>query len=251
MQRAASPWLVAASPAARPLVLYCFSYAGGSAASYLPWQADLHGEIEIVAVELPGRGRRFHEAPLTCIDTAVAGVARAIAERGRAPFAFFGHSLGALLAFESARWLQRQGLAQPCHLIVSGAGAPQLRGAPRELHLLDDAALTAELEQYNGTPPEVLANRELMELVLPVIRADFAMGAAYRYQSGPKLAMPITVLAGRDDIHVDEARAQGWQRESSGACEVALFDGDHFFLHPQRAAVLARIRRALLPATHP
>ncbi len=90
-----------------------------------------------------------------------------------------------------------------------------------------------------------------MELVLPVIRADFAMSAGYRYRSGPQLAMPITVLAGRDDIHADDERTQGWQRESSGPCDVALFDGDHFFLHPQRAAVLARIRQALLPAAHP
>lgn len=248
---AACPWLVALPGAPRAPRLYCFSYAGGSAASYRSWHTGLDAQFEIVGVELPGRARRFHEAPLTSIEAVVAGAAHAIAAQGVPSFAFFGHSLGALVAFEVARYLQRHGLAQPRHLIVSGARAPRRRPASRDLYLLDDSALMAQLEAYNGTPPEVLANAELMALLLPAIRADFALGATYRYAPGPQLGMPMTVLTASDDQHAKENDAAGWALESSAACRLEQFEGGHFFIDTQRASVLAcvsQVLRASLPS---
>ncbi|MBV6325546.1 thioesterase II family protein [Duganella violaceipulchra] len=240
-----SPWLVRQSGAGRRLRLYCFCYAGGSAANYASWQAELDPAIEICAIELPGRGRRFGEEPQTSLAAVTATVAKLIASQGSMPFAFFGHSLGALLAFEVARYLHHHGLPTPRHLFLSGASAPQHR-RKLELHLLADDALIEELKRYNGTPLVVLEHRELMELLLPVIRADFALAGNYAYRPGALLNMSMTVLMGREDKNGEGEHVEGWKKETSGDCRIAWFDGDHFFIHPQRAAVFDCIRSELL-----
>lgn len=241
-----SPWLVC-QPASRPrLRLYCFPYAGGSAASFAGWQRQLDPAIEVCAVQLPGRGVRFLETPERAFAPLVAGLVTAICAQGALPFSFFGHSMGALLAFEVARALQQQGAAMPQCLMVSGCAAPQYRGAARRWHLLSDADLVAALKDYNGTPPEVLANAELMALLLPMIRADFAAVDGYRYRAAAPLALPLTVLAGRIDERVSERQVEGWQEETTDRCQVHWFEGDHFFINSERDAVLACVQDALL-----
>ncbi|MES2296363.1 MAG: thioesterase domain-containing protein [Pseudomonadota bacterium] len=264
-----NPWLVRSPGAPRRLRLYCFCYAGGSAANYANWQAELSPQVEICAIELPGRGSRFGETPMSSLPLLTETVAREIARNSPMPFAFFGHSLGALLAFEVARYLQHQGLPKPLHLFASGASAPQHRSSKKKIHLLGDSEFIEELKNYNGTPPAVLAHRELMELLLPMIRADFALACDYDYRSGPLLDMPLTVMMGRDDDNAkggdktedkgaaskaegegepkaDGEQVTGWHKETSNAFHIEWFEGDHFYIQPQRAAVLACIREALL-----
>lgn len=244
-------WLVRAAGGLAPrLRLYCFSYAGGSAAGFAKWQAALGPEVEVCAVELPGHGMRRSEAPMTSLQQVVESVAQVIARQGPLPFAFFGHSLGGLLAFETARYCMRHGLALPRHLFASGCSAPQHRSPSRNLHLLEDDALIEQLRDYNGTPAELLAHRELMALVLPLLRADFGLVENYAYRPSPRLPLPITVLAGTTDEHAKTEQVEGWRKETGASCQIEWFDGDHFFIQSHLDGVLACVAQALdmLPA---
>jgi len=234
----ATPWLIREPKKHPALRLFCFCYAGGNALAYLPWQAEFGAQVEICAVQLPGRGARLNEAPFTSLPALVRVLAPIIAQRSEVPFAFFGHSLGALLAFEIARFCKLNYLPSPRHLFVSGCNAPQQRGAREGLHRLPDDVLIEKLRDYNGTPPEVLAHRELLELVLPTLRADFALVEDYVYRPGLQLTVPITVLAGRGDVHCPPEQVAAWRKETVDACQVHWFDGDHFFIHSARAAVI-------------
>ncbi|QJE01538.1 thioesterase [Massilia forsythiae] len=240
------PWILRHPMRTPRLRLFCFCYAGGNAIAYLPWQAGLGLDIEVCAVQLPGRGARTGEAPFSCMESLMRALMPVVGALDELPFAFFGHSLGAMVAFELARRLQGLGLAQPEHLIVSGCAAPRHRKPPRQLHLLPADALIETLREYNGTPHEILAHRELMDLLLPTIRADFALVETYRYQEAPLLALPLTVLAGRSDDATGPASRTQWQRETLGPCRIEWFEGDHFFINDAREAVLAVIRAALL-----
>lgn len=242
----ATPWLVRRPGPAGRLRLYCFSYAGGSAATFSEWQPVLGPDIEVCAIQLPGRGARLAEAAITSLPDLVQMIAAVTSSQGNGPFAFFGHSLGGLLAFETARYCKLHRLPMPQHLIVSGSAAPRQRDTSRQLHLLGDQELIDELRKYNGTPPAVLENRELMELLLPMIRADFSLVERYRYRAGALLDMPIAVLAGRADPHVSPAQAQGWASETTAGARVHWVDGDHFFVNAKRTAVLDCVREVLL-----
>lgn len=241
-----SPWLIGAPLATRKLRLYCFSYAGGSAHAYSAWQAALGPEIEVCAVQLPGRGARMAEAAHTSMQELVVSLAEVMTKQDRTPFAFFGHSMGALVALELARFCARHSLAMPQRLIASGASAPQHRKPSRNLHTLPDNELIDALRDYDGSPPEVLEHRELMELLLPMIRADFELVEKYVYRPGRPLDLPLTVLVGDADGHVTQESAPQWQKETSGPCQLHYFRGGHFFINSERAAVLSCLKLALL-----
>lgn len=242
-----TPWLVRQPGAGRRLRLYCFAYAGGSARMYQSWQALVPPELEICAVELPGRAARFHEAPYESLHPLVDALSEVLEVDSSLPYAFFGHSLGGLLAFELARRRQVQGRSLPEQLFVSASAAPRQRTAARRpLSLMDDESLLAELKRYNGTPPEVLANRELMSLYLPTLRADFGLVDGFVYRPGPQLAMPISVFCGTADHHVNGTGIEEWAQETRAGCTFDWFEGDHFFIHAQRQAVLERVQRNCL-----
>lgn len=238
-------WILRRSVGTPSLRLYCFCYAGGSAASFLSWQAEVDPAIEICGVQLPGRGARFHELPYTKLSELITVLSHVIERDSTLPFAFFGHSLGGLLAFELARYNAKHGRSLPGHLIISGCAAARYRFPSEKLHLLDDKAFAKRLRKYNGTPPEVLENPELMELVLPTIRADFALVDNYEYVPGAALNIPITVLAGKGEQFTSSAQTAGWQEETLGACDVHWVDGDHFFINSNRKAVIDRINAVL------
>lgn len=240
-------WLVHHPAPSHKLRLFCFSYAGGSSMIYRAWQAALGPQIEVCAIQLPGRGTRLMEPLYSNMQELVPVIAQVIASQNNMPFAFFGHSLGALLSFEVARYCHFQHLPTPVHLIASGTSAPQKRSASKNMHMMSDADLTAELEKFNATPPEVLAHRELMELVLPMIRADFALVDTYQYRPMPLLSLPITVFAGREDDRVDEDQVNYWQKETSGPFQIEWFEGGHFFINSEAAAVHAKVLAHLKP----
>ncbi|SFV14432.1 thioesterase II family protein [Pseudoduganella namucuonensis] len=236
-----TPWLTRLCSGAPRMRLYCFPYAGGGAEIYAGWHAALPG-VEICAVQLPGRGSRFGETPIDTLSELLAELAQLTSRDRSLPFAFFGHSLGALLAFELARYCRRHYLPLPQCLIVSGCDAPNQRKSGGALHTLPDDELIAALGRYNGTPPQVLANAELMALLLPAIRADFALGERYAYRLQPPLALPLSVYAGKDDTLLSPETVKGWSVETSETCRTQWFNGDHFFLHAQRDAVLEALR---------
>lgn len=245
-----TPWLIRkASGVQRRMRLYCLAYAGGSAHAFTSWQDGIDASIEICAVQLPGRGSRFREPCRTSMPALIDELAGIIDRDDDLPFALFGHSLGGLLAFELARYGQAKGLRQPQQLIVSGCAAPQHRNPPSDRHKLPDDQFIEMLKDYNGTPPELLQNDELMNLVLPMLRADFGLVEDYRYQHGAPLKLPITVLAGRLDDRVSPLQVDGWAKETTGECRTRWFEGDHFFLHAHRADILRLLSHDLAPAS--
>jgi surfactin synthase thioesterase subunit len=157
------------------------------------------------------------------------------------PLALFGHSMGAIVAFELARALGRDVV----HLIASGSAGPSLPRGGRGLHQLPHDELVAELERLGGTPEEVLQNRELLDLLVPRLRADLTASETYRRRPAPLLACPITVLGGRDDRAVSGASLAAWADETTGGFAQHMLAGDHFFVSTRRAEVLGLIGRAL------
>lgn len=233
-----TPWLVRQAGGPRRFRLYCFPHAGGSAQNYRQWQAKLSPAIEVCAVQLPGRGARMAETPFTDLSSLIKALAPVIAQQSNLPFAFFGHSMGALIAFELARYCQLHSLPTPKALFVSGTAAPQHRCPPEGLSTMSDADLIKKLADFNGTPPEILAHKELMELVLPMLRADFTLVEDYRYFPAPLLNMPLTVLVGKQDSRTSPEQADGWAKETSNLCRIQWFEGGHFFINEEADAVL-------------
>lgn len=240
-------WLIRHPGTRRSMRLFCFSYAGGSAASYYPWQAALDPAIEVCAIQLPGRGARMAEPPVRSLALLVETLSLVIASMDDLPFAFFGHSLGGLLAFELARDCRRRGGAMPERLFVSGSVAPRCRSLSRRLHEMDDAGLIAALREFNGAPAAMFDEPELMALMLPAVRADFALAANYEYFSGPALDLPVSVYGGTRDPYVRFEELVRWQDETSATIDLHCFAGDHFFIQTAREAVLAQLRADLSP----
>lgn len=224
---------------------YGFCHAGGNSSIFLPWQHALGPAVEVCGVQLPGRGWRISHPPERNMSVLVNAIVRDLQLQSALPFVFFGHSLGALIAFEVARALKLLHLPQPMHLWVSGCDAPQSRQPSRRLHELDDAALIEALAHYGGTPREVLAHRELMQIALPSIRADFALAADYSYLPMPSLDTPITVFTGAADEHVNQDNIAHWSRETTGAFGLECFPGDHFFIESDGEQVVSSIRKHL------
>ena len=223
--------------------LYGFPPAGGGSPAYRPWQ-PLLAPIEVRPLVWPGREHLLGQPPLRDVDALVACALGEV--DARRPFALFGHSLGALVAFEVARALRRQGI-QPLALFVSAFRAPQLPPTQAPLHRLPDRELVRELERYNGTPPEILAHEELLALLLPSLRADVEAAETYAYRTEAPLACPILAFGGDDDPFVSREELAAWRAQTTGPFRVRTFPGDHFYLQASHAALLAAVRAALLP----
>jgi medium-chain acyl-[acyl-carrier-protein] hydrolase len=225
--------------------LFCFPYAGGGSAIFRSWSRQLPGYIEVVPALLPGRELRLRESAYTRVDQLVDALAREITPYLDKPFAFFGHSMGAILSFELARRLRSEHGVEPEHLFISGRRSPRVPRRDLYIHHLPDAEFVAEIEQLNGTPREVLEHQELMEMVIPMLRADFAVCHSYTYVPGEPLSCPITVLSGIHDDTTPREEIEGWHDETTGNCRIHMLEGDHFFLNQQQATILPIITRAL------
>lgn len=243
-----SPWLLSRPQTGAHIRLFCFPYAGGSATGFMPWQTVLGPRIEVCAVQLPGRGARFNEPPIGDFESLTRQLVEVIATADDLPYAFFGHSLGGLVAFELCHRCLERGLPSPRQLFISATNAPASLPSRPSIAGMDDRALIETLRHYNGTPAELLANRELMELLLPAIRADFALLENYRYRPRPKLPLPLYVLAGRRDEHLRQESLPVWQQETAGPFRQHWFEGDHFYLHREQDSVLELLRNELVPA---
>ncbi|HXP19230.1 MAG TPA: alpha/beta fold hydrolase [Streptosporangiaceae bacterium] len=224
--------------------IFCFPHAGGSPRAFLDWQPGLGTDAEIFAVCRPGREHRAAEPAPTIeefVDGAAEAVATVTAADGR-PFYLFGHSLGALVAFEVCRKLS--GLAELRHFIASGISAPSLLPSQRvkDIARLSGIAFAEAIGFFGGLPAEVIADEEVRELLLPSLIADFDMAVGYRYQPGPRLQVPAVIVVGRDDPHVGAAEIEPWNDEFTSPPERYLVDGGHFYFEPEPAPIIGILR---------
>ena len=232
------------SPQAR-LRLFCFPYAGGGASVFYPWARLLPPEVEVCAVQLPGREGRLIEPPISDLMELVDRLYDALVPYFDRPFAFFGHSNGGLMAFELARRLRREGRPGPVHLYVGGRPAPQLPLTEEPIHSLPEAEFMDTLRRFNGTPEEILENKEIMQLISPTLRADFSLGETYVYQDGAPLEIPVSAYGGHADAEVEQAQVEAWREQTTDAFHLVMFPGDHFFLNGDRQQVLDELDREL------
>ena len=241
-----NPWIYRRVPRPKAgLRLFCFPYAGGGAPVFHAWPDGLPPTVEVCAVQLPGRGVRLREKPYREMNSLISALAVALAPLLDKPFAFFGHSLGAWIAFELAHSLRRENSVEPVHLFVSGAGAPHLPQREMPLHDLPEEEFLAALHHLNGTPEELLENDELMRLIAPTLRADFAICETYSYVRRPLLICPVTAFGGLGDHRVMESELEAWREETTGALRLQMFPGDHFFIHTKSQSLLARLSQEL------
>jgi medium-chain acyl-[acyl-carrier-protein] hydrolase len=225
------PWLFLPRPnPAAEMRLFCFPFAGGSAMIYRDWAGGLPEFVEVCAVQLPGRGRRLKEPPFRRHEALIPEMMSALMQYLDKPFAFFGHSMGAILAFELSRRLRAASVAGPVDLFVSGSRAPQLPHRLPTSYDLPEPAFIEELRQLNGTPQEVLDHPELMQVLIPLLRADFELVQTYAYGEEPPLACPITAFGGRDDGEVPLQDLEGWRAQAGAGFSMHVLPGDHFFL---------------------
>jgi medium-chain acyl-[acyl-carrier-protein] hydrolase len=220
------------------LRLFCFPYAGGGASAYYKWAELLPRQIELCPVQLPGREMRIAEPPFARLGPLVEAVASALLPTLSSPFALFGHSMGALVSFELARYLRRQYKLSPVHLFVSGLSAPSLRRLRPPIHEAPDAEFLAEITRLNGTPKEVLDHAELRDLMLPLLRADFAVCETYEFGVENPLPCPLSAYGGLADEESVRDRLEPWREHTSGVFALRMFPGDHFFLQSARLPLL-------------
>jgi len=237
--RSEGAWVLRLRRQAPPRVrLFCFPYAGGSAAVYRGWLDALPAHVEVCAVRLPGREARLSEAPFTRGEDLVPAVAAALLPLLDMPYALFGHSMGAVAAFELARQWRRQGVCLPVRLFVSGARAPERPNPDPPLGHLSDREFVAEVRRrYDAIPTGVLENPELLQLLLPSLRADFAIFENYVYRAEAPLDCPISAFGGQDDARVCADDVAAWGTHTTRPVAIRMFPGDHFFIHGSEQAV--------------
>jgi len=232
------------SPQVR-LRLFCFPYAGGGVSIFRAWSDGLPADVEVCPVQLPGRGTRLMEPPFTRLSPLVQALAEALFPLLDKPFAFFGHSLGALVSFELARQLRRQYAVQPVRLFISADRAPQISYRDPPIHSLPEGEFLVELRRLNGTPREVLEDEELRQIMLPLLRADFAVYETYGYRTEPPLNCPISAFGGLQDHRVSRGDLEAWREQTSVSFSLRMFPGDHFFLNTTQPPLLGALSQDL------
>lgn len=208
------------------------------------WPTALESLAEVHIVQLPGRDSRLREAPVTQLPELVAEIAEEMLAYLDKPFVFFGHSMGAILSFEVARRLRRERGIEPLQLFVSGRPAPQVGRRDPCTYDLPEPEFVEELLKLNGTPKEVLEDVELRQLVLPILRADFAVCQTYDYQAEPPLNCPISAYGGLQDSVSNEDLKQ-WREQTTAHFKMSMFPGDHFFLNTDQPSLLRLIAKEL------
>jgi medium-chain acyl-[acyl-carrier-protein] hydrolase len=226
--------------------LFCLPYAGGSAAIYKDWQKAVPAELQICPIELPGRGLRSREPLPHSIPELAREIASALDLHNDKPLALFGHSMGAAIAYEVARNLEAKNNRALCVLIVSGARAPFLERKKPGVGDLSDSEFLDHIRDLNGTPPEVLADQELMAVLLPMLRRDFINCERYRLENPHVLRTPITALAGDGDVDISISDVEAWSALTVGRFLAQSFPGDHFFIKSEEVAVIAAVTSILL-----
>lgn len=226
--------------------LICFPYAGGSAVLFNKWERYLDPAIELIAMELAGRGSRIGDGAYADLSAAVEDMMRltekAIAD---APYALFGHSMGCLIAYELVQKIRDTGLPRPLHLFFSGRRAPHTKKDRPKVHLMEDQAFREQLVRLGGTPPEFFQSAELMELFLPILKNDFKLAETDVHDRKVRpLDSNISVFLGRED-EITSEQADGWKMHTNRDCSIHYFDGGHFFIKDSTEQIIQLINEAL------
>lgn len=226
--------------------LFCFPYAGGTAAVFRSWAQYLPPEIELCAIQYAGRGSRLAERLGEDVVEIMNGLYQELQPFLTKPFAFFGHSMGALVGYEFARRLQREQQPGPFEVFVSGCSAPHVRLFKEITYNLPEPEFIAELRNLQGTPEEVLDNAELMQLMMPIIRADFKASQTYKYDPGPPLECPIRAFGGLKDEMVPREKVEAWSEHTCRSFRAQMLPGDHFFLNTSQSLLTRVIAQELI-----
>lgn len=221
--------------------LLCLPHAGAGASTFVPWRSRLAPDIGVCPVQLPGRETRLSEPPYGRLCDLVADLLPVLLPMANRPMALFGHSMGALVAFEIARSMRAGGLPMPVHLFVSGRTAPQVPDTHQALHRLSSADLVAELRALGGTPDEVLSDPVVMARVLPFLRADFTLNEDYAFPAEPPLPLPVTVYGGTRDPRATEPELAAWSAVTASSFTLHMVSGGHFAVFENADEVLAHV----------
>ncbi|WP_077799500.1 thioesterase II family protein [Streptomyces sp. JHA26] len=226
------------------VTVVCFPHAGGSASYFLPVSARLAPHAEVLALQYPGRQDRRSEPALTSVDALVDGITDALRDHADRPLVFFGHSMGGTLAYETARRLEAESPGRLLGLVVSGRRSP---GSVREdkVHLMDDAGLLAQIRRLQGTDAALLDDEDVVQMILPALRADYTAVEQYVYRPGPELSCPLYVYTGDADPQVREDEAKGWAEHTCADFRIRTFTGGHFYLAERSEQVIAALREDL------
>jgi medium-chain acyl-[acyl-carrier-protein] hydrolase len=227
------------------LRVYCFPYAGGSAHIFETWRKHLPASVEVASVELRGRGRRSDEELVSRFDRHVEEIIADLLSHPEMETVLFGHSMGALIAFEVARAFRAAGRRLPRRLYVSGHRAPHLPDNDPTLHACSDAVLIDRLRDWKGTPEEVLGNPKMLSLLLPILRADLAAAAGYRYRLDAPLECPVVAFGGRQDAEASPDELSAWSGHTTSTFDLHLFKGDHFFIQDPASGFMEHFRQDL------
>lgn len=242
----ARSWLQGIQPDSKvDMRLFCFSYAGGGASTYLRWRAHFPKNIDICAVQQPGREGRIAEQPISDLPTLISHIADAITPHIKIPYAFFGHCNGALVAFELARELRRRNKILPQHMFISSFRSPDLRNSKSVLHDLPQSKFIAHLKTYGGMPEEILNNEHMMDSLMHTLRADFSLHENYEYHEEESLDCPLTILGGLQDSIVTRKELVGWRDKTLKSAKINIFPGGHFFIDTHRKFLLKMINDEL------
>lgn len=229
------------------LKIFCFPYAGGSAAIYNAWNKQLKYEgLEFIPVELAGRGRRMQETLYANVADMVSDVLSKIEGELKGSYAFFGHSMGGMICYELYNLIREKGLPLPKHIFFSGRGAPSIeRKEKKQYHLMSEEVFKKEVIDLGGTPPEFFNNPELLEIFLPLLKNDFKLAENAPLHTNPNpLACDISVFIGTDEDLTRE-QCDDWERHTHGKCTIHYMEGGHFFIHQKSESIIEHIQGAL------
>lgn len=241
-----NPWIKCPKPNPQAsLRLFCFPYAGARAMVFRPWLASLPPFIELYLVEYPGRGTRIKEPSFTRVKPLIDALTPACLPYLDKPFVFFGHSMGTLIAFELIRELGKNGNLTPLHLFVAGRRPPHLSDPHPPIHTLPTPEFLEGVVSYDGTDEAVLNNADLMQLLLPMLRADFELLETYISPKSPALDCPITVFGGLEDDKVNVTQLEAWKELTTKSFSRQMFPGGHFFLHSAESLLLESLNQTL------
>ncbi|MBG9943087.1 alpha/beta fold hydrolase [Brevibacillus formosus] len=244
MDTIAKSWLLAQPQAKDSVRLFCFPYAGGGASIYRGWARAFPSDVGVYPVQLPGRENRIAERAYSDMGALVEELAQVIHPYLDRPFLFFGHSMGTRIAFELARTVRSKWGRLPLGLIVSGGRAPHFP-EPKPIYHLPEDEFVAALRRFSGTPEAILQSKELMQLFMPLLRADFTLDETYVFAEEPRLDCPIAAYCGTEDQEATQEEMEAWASHTSAGFTLEMVNGGHFFLTTNKDVLLQSVTKMI------